>query len=538
MSALDDALYYGRQCIGAAYGWWGGGALEAWAPMFTNAPGLTPDYVLGSSANCAGIINAATNMGTGNPDQYWGTLAWADYMSESFDVSRWYKVGTIILEPFGGGSEGHVVIVSTPSQYCLQSNTVWGVTESVQTAGQHVYTPFYYAGWHPSLPDSSQFPGGAGGKSLSVTGYPGNVSTPREWAHWAGRVASEIYGIPPTLPVMVMVEEWAGGGTGPMYMDADTTNDISSYPGYLYPVDYDSTGWFQQRYIYFGDASNAEHALRMFLDGALDVAPDGPPYPQDRDSIAEWAYRTQRSGDPEWFASHWDRVLELLDGYVPPGPTPPPIPTPEEIVYEPIVLVVAPDREEDKAYADALHLVLDSVDVANGVHDEPKNIEGASKAALSGKADAPTVLIIGSGAEDLLYADAKGLKDSHLWRVFIKSGIEPEPVSTLRGVRKVVIPHFKEKALLAKFDAVLVALDNKYTDLIAQSDKDGPLPEPPPAPPAPEHYQERGWVRTSYGDEKRLRFEPESSNYADPWFELVKLAEVSDEDLLIKLRRQ
>lgn len=512
MSLLDDALGYGRACIGAVYGWWGGGPIEDWDPMYGNAPGLTPQYVLSTSVNCSGLINAMRNMSTGDASEaIGGTLAYGDYVTgnwDYFDPSRWYKVGTLLLEPFGGGSEGHIVILSHPGQWVLQANTARGCDEGVQAWYQHQWTPFTYAFWMPGFPSSDTYPGGADGSTLSVAGYPGDVGTWQGWADWMTRVAREVYGLPGILPVLCSVEEWRGVSY------SDESMDMSQIAGFNYAVDFDSILWFQQRLVYYpNDNASSELALRYFLDRALETAPSGPPYPTDKDSICEWIYNIQNSGDPSWWAEHWDRAYQLAGPEPNAGPTPTPPPKEDVLVFEPYNFVAPSGEGSERAYAWAAGAALNSFGKQTLTITDDQNAKAAHDAA--GKDAKIRTYDIGPG-DDVV--TLRGLRRQILSDVAVREGLD------------------KDK-LVSTFDDILLATNpEKFGPLLDEAKKDGPMPDPPPPPPAPDHWKERGWVQTNFQDEKRLRFVPEGSSYADPWGELVKVEEIEEDDLVLVWR--
>lgn len=271
MSGLDDLLVEGRNIIGAPYAWWGGGELEHGAPEYMGE-GYGPGYVRANGVNCSGILNWLRQWVSLGP--VGGTLAYGEFLDPraDYDPSRWYPVGTVCVQRYiEGVSEGHMGIVSNANQLMLQSDAYYGVNELKTAAAQHGYSPFDWAGWMPGMPNGDYLPGWTA--SQGVAGYPGDEATPQQTAAWMGRVAEHIYGLPAELPVMCSLVELTQGWTGP--------GDVKDVAGYLYAVDYDSLGWFQQRPAAgWGtpeQITDPEYALAAFLDAAWDAGPPGGP---------------------------------------------------------------------------------------------------------------------------------------------------------------------------------------------------------------------------------------------------------------------
>jgi hypothetical protein len=310
VSSLDDMIVAGRSVIGTTYGWWGGGALEAAEPMFME-DGYSAEYVRATSINCAGLINWMAEQGGGlRSELKGGTYHYGNliYPWEVFDPSRWYPVGSVPVQRYREGvSEGHVGMICRPNQLMLQSDTQNGVNELKTAAEQHEYTPFDWIGWLPGVPAADGLPGPLGGTLLAgVEGYPGDTATPEETAAWMGRVAKEIYGLPPELPVMCSLVELSQAWSGP--------GDVKDVPGYLYAVDHDSLGWFQQRPSQgWGtpeQLTDAEYALAKFLDAALKAEPS--PRPTDAEGLGAWIQSVQVSAFPDRYSRQYDRARALL----------------------------------------------------------------------------------------------------------------------------------------------------------------------------------------------------------------------------------
>lgn len=321
MSDLDDMIIAGREVIGAPYRFWGGGPLEDCEPMYVDCPGIGADYVIENGVNCSGLLNYMR--ADAGYDPIGGTLAYGNVIEpwEYFDPSKWYPVGSVPVQRFiTGVSEGHTGIVSRPNQLFLQSRVGDGCMEWLTVAEQNEFTAFDWIGWIPDHPAADWLPGwGEGG----VEGYPGDAATPEDTAAWMARVAERIYGVPGILPVMTSCVELTSAWT--------SLGDVKHVPGYLWPVDGYSVGWFQQQYddnpegIVFGwgmraQLINAEYALAKFLDAALAVMPD--PVPTDPEGLGEWCQEVQRSGFPERYARKgYPMAVRLLGA--PPEPSVP-----------------------------------------------------------------------------------------------------------------------------------------------------------------------------------------------------------------------
>jgi len=315
MSALDDMIVAGRHVKGARYVFWGGGPLEDCEPMYMDCPGADVDYVFDNGINCSGLLNwMQDQIGFDNKG---GTLHYGNIIDpwENFDPSRWYPVGTLCVDQFTGDSEGHVVMITRPNQLCLQATVPGGVNENLTPAQQHQWTPFEWAGWLPGIPAADGLPGWGNG---GVDGYPGDTATPIATARWMARVAERIYGLPGILPVMTSCVELTDAWT--------SEGDVKDVPGYLYSVDHDSYGWFQQRPSQgWGTREqilDPEYALSKFLDAALREKPE--PVPVNPEGLGDWCQAVQRSGVPEAYAEKGYPIAVGLLGEPPTVPIPEP----------------------------------------------------------------------------------------------------------------------------------------------------------------------------------------------------------------------
>lgn len=185
MASVHDVVARARQFVGyVEYGFWGGGDLEPYAPMWTANDWTEADVWANRIANCAGIINIARHLALSSDCFKSGTYGYGWWIDpwEYFDPNKAYPVGTILLEPYVAGvTEGHVAIVSTEDQYIIQS-TSWyqgaypGVTEDKTVLDQHYWTPWTWAGWMPDrLPEEI-----GGGTPVPIPVPPTPVTTPSD----------------------------------------------------------------------------------------------------------------------------------------------------------------------------------------------------------------------------------------------------------------------------------------------------------------------------------------------------------------------
>lgn len=308
MTALDTAIAHGRGHKGVPYRFCTWGAR-------TPLPG---ESVLRNGMCCTEFLDDLRR--AGGKGQVGGTPAWGNFLEsngqylESYDASKWYCVGSVPFQYWrGGGSEGHISIVSRPNQLMLDCSFTFGVSERLVSG----YT--YQGGWEvvgtmPDFPGAEGLPWRTPWGAISVEGYPGHCATPKATARWMARVAGAIYGLPAILPVMTSYVELTGGWSGP--------GCVTDVPGYRYAVDHDSLGWFQQRPAAgWGTPQqlmNAEYALAAFLDAAIAKAPHWPARDDySADQLGRWAQDVQRSAFPNRYRDMgFPAARRLLEGTV------------------------------------------------------------------------------------------------------------------------------------------------------------------------------------------------------------------------------
>lgn len=500
MTATADvlsAIEAGRECIGAPYIFWGGGALEEWEPMYTNSPGLTADYVRANGVNCSGLINVLRRFALGDDVPFMGTEAYADFINpwEAWDPNKYYPRGTLLLERYiEGVSEGHIAIIVEEDQTILQS-TSWyggtfpGVTEDRTSWDQAVYTPWDWAGFMPDLlPPEGGGPLGQGNGdgTVQVTGkYPGDRASPLELAGWMDYVSKNEFDIEGILPVTCSATELTTAWTGP--------GDVNDIPGYSTYNDGWSLGYFQQQVgIWDGGQPgigatreqilDPEWSLRSFLtvakqyEGQYDYSPAG---------MGEWCQAVQRSGVPDAYLERGYPIAKELIDQIPATGTKPPKPGEEfDVIFSKYSFVAASAERlaVDLANAAATALEADGVDCL--VFNGDENIKMTGDAALSvNDVDKLNCLVVGATAHLALSPEAQAratwAAKEPVWA--LEGGTIVEVIKKVRdwALSWIAIQEKLDKDhLLSVFDNILRAIDPSYGDLLQQA-KGGDLPDPP-----------------------------------------------------------
>lgn len=125
--------------------------------------------------------------------------------------------------------------------------------------------------------------------------YPGDNADPKAVAKYFESVALS-YDLPGILPVMTSYVEltvaWA------------TTGDVKQVDGYLYAVDYQSVGYFQQQSVFgwgtYEQLINAEYAVHRFCEEAVKFVDDEwHSGTTDPDALGRWCQAVQRSAEPD-----------------------------------------------------------------------------------------------------------------------------------------------------------------------------------------------------------------------------------------------
>lgn len=537
MPDVIDAVNAGRKCIGAPYVFWGGGDLEALSPEYVDAPGLTPGYVIDNGCNCSGLINALRRFVLGDNTFFAGTEGYGEWIEpwEEWDSSKYYPVGTLLIEPYVEGvSEGHVAIVSKPDQTILQA-TSWygggypGVTEDRTSWDQATYTPWAWAGFMPDLLPPEQGgpldPGTGGGTTPTTGKYPGDTATPLQMAAWMSGVAEREFPIVPgILPVMTSCVELRAAWEGP--------GDVRDVPGYLPPpMDGTSLGWFQQQVGIYADADtpnvavtqeqvlDPEWSLRSFLRWAKYYSDEKwnerttDPY-----ELGAWINAAQNSGFPDAYANvGYPMAKALLDQI--PAPTP----LEDEVTFAKYTFVATQGDHVAVDVTNAAVAALEASGVDCLAFSGTDNIKMAGDAALAvADGEKLNCLVVGQKAYDALSSDARAkagwVEGGTVWALYGDSDAASlakvrNPNWALEWIAthpaKDQKPLDKSK-LVATFDAILMAIDSKYGDLIAEVEHGDHPPPPPPSPdPGSEQkleilwadYKQRMWVPHEQGKE-------------------------------------
>jgi len=140
-------------------------------------------------------------------------------------------------------------------------------------------------------------------------GYPGDTASKPEIARWMARCAEE-RGLPPELPVMTSLVEV---GAGPGFGWNEGMRNVRDAIGFSSAVDFDSLGFFQQRFLFWGcrrEENNCTpqqklenliyppHAITEFLDEAEVQRAVFGFTNEDESSFGAWCQAVQRSAFP------------------------------------------------------------------------------------------------------------------------------------------------------------------------------------------------------------------------------------------------
>lgn len=143
--------------------------------------------------------------------------------------------------------------------------------------------------------------------------YPGDNANPIDVARWMQVVAVNDYALPGALPVMASYVELTSAWTAP--------GDIKTLPGYLFPVDACSVGYFQQQADDLGCGTfgwgiraqlvRADFALRRFCEEAVKYK--GEYDANSADDLGAWCQRVQNSALPDAYARKgYPAAVQLL----------------------------------------------------------------------------------------------------------------------------------------------------------------------------------------------------------------------------------